>query len=340
MQKRRSDFVSRDQSYNTMGVKFETSGAYNPEGCLIGSFRNREMICGGRAALERAISQGLILEGIATLCDGDMNLHVDLHGIKGIIPKEEICFLRSDEKIKDIAIITRVGKPVCFKVISIEERDGETYAVLSRRLAQIDCINNYIATLIPGDIVNSRVTHLDSFGAFVDIGCGVISLLTIDCMSVSRFSHPKDRLYCGMFMPTVIKSIDRESGRIFVTMRELLGTWEENAARFSAGQTVAGIVRSVEKYGIFVELAPNLAGLAEVKDNSAEIYERGSRAAVYIKSIIPERMKIKLVLIDYFKDDTKTNPNLHYYIDFEKTKHIDHWRYSPEQCQKVIETVF
>ena len=42
----------------------------------------------------------------------------------------------------------------------------------------------------------------------------------------------------------------------------MLGTWAENAALFSPGQTVTGVVRSVEDYGIFVELTPNLAGLA------------------------------------------------------------------------------
>mgnify|MGYP002230072907 FL=1 len=45
-----------------------------------------------------------------------------------------------------------------------------------------------------------------------------------------------------------------------LTLRELLGTWSENAACFAAGETVVGIVRSVEEYGVFIEIAPNLAG--------------------------------------------------------------------------------
>ncbi len=46
-------------------------------------------------------------------------------------------------------------------------------------------------------------------------------------------------------------------------MRELLGTWQENAARFRAGQTVTGVVRTVTDYGAFIALTPNLCGLAE-----------------------------------------------------------------------------
>jgi len=313
---------------------------YKPEGLLIGTQQNRELISMGRAGLEKAMSAGIILESTAILCDSELNLHVDLRGITGIIPKGEVCLVRDGESFKDIAVITRVGKPVCFKIVSIEEKNGRTVAYLSRRLAQIDCMNNYIADLIPGDIICSRVTHLESFGAFVDIGCGIISLLSVDCISVSRFSHPKDRLYNGMIINTVLKSVDREKGRIFVSMRELLGTWEENAALFSPGQTVAGIIRSVESYGVFVELTPNLAGLAELRDD-AHPFELpcGSLAAVYIKSIIPERMKIKLVLIDSYKGDPAVS-ELKYFVDCDATRHMDSWRYSPLCCTKTVETLF
>lgn len=316
--------------------------AYRPEGMIMGSAQNRELLSMGRAGLERAMERGIIMECTALLCDGDMNLHVDLRGVTGIIPKNEVCLCRDGEEVKDIAVITRVGKPVCFKVTSIEEKGGKITAYLSRREAQIECKRNYIDDLIPGDIVTSRVTHLEPFGAFVDIGCGIVSLLSVDCISVSRFSHPKDRLYSGMVINTVVKFIDYERDRIFVSMRELLGTWKENAALFTPGQTVAGIIRSVESYGVFIELAPNLAGLAELRDDIPFLRDTdvtGRMAAVYIKSIIPERMKIKLVLVDSYKGDLGT-PTLEYFIDCDKQKHIDSWRYSPPECNKVIETIF
>lgn len=315
---------------------------YKPEGMISQSAKNREYLYGGRQALERAMLDGVILESTALLCDGDMNLHIDLHGITGIMPREEVVYYRDGEEAKDIAIITRVGKPTCFKVLSIEEANGRTVAYLSRRQAQIECMNNFVADLIPGDIICSRVTHLEGFGAFVDIGCGIIALLTVDSISVSRFSHPRDRLFPGMTINTVIKSIDEGKGRIFVSMRELLGTWEENAALFCQGQTVAGIIRSIESYGVFVELTPNLAGLAELRDDMPEIFDKescGKLAAVYIKSILPERMKIKLVLIDSYKGEPSMQ-KLNYFVDCDKVKHIDRWLYSPVECNKIIETVF
>lgn len=316
------------------------NNCYKPEGMLISTPQNREYTATGRSGLERAAANGIILEAMALLCDSNMNLYVDISGVRAIIPREEVCFSPKGEPVKDIAIITRVGKPVCFKVMAVEEKDGKVYATLSRRAAQLDCMNNYLSDLIPGDIIPSRVTHLENFGAFVDIGCGIVALLSVDCISISRFSHPRDRLHSGMYLYTVLKAIDRENKRYFVTMRELLGTWEQNAALFSVGQTVAGIIRSVESYGVFVELMPNLAGLAELKDGFVPHSDvNGKYAAVYIKSIIPERMKIKLVLIDSCINEPQ-GKRLEYFTDCKKVFHIDEWKYSPDVCDRYIGTTF
>ncbi|MBE6609778.1 MAG: 30S ribosomal protein S1 [Ruminococcaceae bacterium] len=304
---------------------------YRPEGTLIATYENREAVS-SLSGLERAMQSGRILEGLAVMCDEDLNITVDLCGIKGIIPKKEALY--SDEEVKDIAVITRVGKAVCFKVMGIEtDKEGRAVAVLSRRAAQIECMQNYVLSLRSGDIIEARVTHLEQFGAFVDIGCGIVSLLSIDCISVSRISHPRDRFAVGMPIKTVVKSIDYDTGRVYVTHKELLGTWEENAADFAVGKTVAGIVRSIEEYGVFIELTPNLAGLAEIRDG----VEVGQTAAVYIKNIIPERMKIKLVIIDSGFAETKISEPWYFCSDAE---HIDRWQYSPNGSQRKIVTEF
>ncbi|MBQ7337278.1 MAG: 30S ribosomal protein S1 [Clostridia bacterium] len=314
---------------------------YLPEGCRIGTAANREATA-SFAALERAMAEGAILEGVATLCDHGLNLHVSVGAFQGFIPREEVAFQPDGEAIKDIAIISRVGKPICFRVIGVmqDAPAGEPQLLLSRRLAQRECYRDYISSLLPGDIIPARVTHLESFGAFVDIGCGVVSLLSVDCISVSRIRHPSDRLYAGMLIRTVVKTLDRERERVYVSMRELLGTWEENAADFTAGQTVTGVIRSVEPYGVFVELAPNLAGLTELRDELRAVAHQyiGQSAAVFIKSICPERMKIKLVLIDTYPD-VRRCLDLKYYIP-EGCEHMDRWVYSPQSSPRRIETVF
>ena len=308
---------------------------YMPEGALISTLKNHEYTR-SIEGLEAAYEKGVILEAGVILCDHNFNLHVDISPrMRAIIPRDEVQYVKEGEEIKDIARLTRVGKTVCFKVKGFEKSaSGETVAILSRRLAQMECMNNYISTLIPGDIIPTRITHLESFGAFVDIGCGITSLLSIDSISVSRISHPSVRLAVGDMIHTVVKSIDQK-GRIYVSERELLGSWSENASLFNEGQTVKGVIRSVESYGVFIELRPNLAGLAEYRDD----VRPGQSAAVYIKSIIPEKMKIKLIIID--SHDSEEYPEeLEYFIDPDSVSHIDSWQYSPPNCKKIIESVF
>lgn len=282
------------------------------------------------AHLAEAVKTGEILEATALICDSDHCLTVELGCMKGIIKREEGAIGIKEGKVKDIAVISRVGKSVCFTVTEITtDISGEPVAVLSRRRAQEKFILQRLNNMRCGDILDARVTHIDFFGVFCDIGCGVVALLPIDCISVSRISHPKDRFRVGDDIKVVLKSIAPD-GKITVSHKELLGTWEQNAALFTPGQTVSGVVRSVEDYGVFVELTPNLAGLAENYDARV-----GDVAGVYIKSIIPEKMKVKLIIIDSFKANYA--PKIKYFFSGE---HIDRFDYSPLNGNKKIFTEF
>ena len=305
---------------------------YLPEGAILGTAENREYISSYQG-LENARREGKILEGVVNLCDSDTyTLHIDLGGVDGIIYRDECVY---GERAKDIAILTRVGKPVCFKVMELKTVNGKQTAILSRKEAQRECIESYIASLTPGKIIPARITHFEPFGAFVDVGCGAVALLTVDCVSVSRIANPSERFSLRDEIYVVVKSIDKETNRIYVSTKELFGTWEENASMFSPGQTVSGIVRSVEDYGIFVELAPNLAGLAEYREGVCE----GQFCAVYIKSIIPDKMKVKLVIIDSYDFTPEIKP-CGYFVDPKEVDSISRWRYSPTTCKKLVETVF
>lgn len=283
------------------------------------------------AFLREAMQNEEILEGVATLCDEEHNLTVDLGAIKGIILREEGALGIKEGTTRDIALISRVGKSVCFTVSGFKEDEkGETVALLSRRRAQEKYAEYIKENFKTGDIIEAKVTHLDSFGAFCDIGCGIAALLPIDCISVSRIAHPSDRFGVGAIIKTIIKGIT-DDGKITLSHKELLGTWQENAGLFTVRQTVSGVVRSVEEYGIFVELSPNLAGLAE----SYEGVKAGDTVGVYIKNIIPEKMKVKLIITHICEE--KYIPEVNY---FYVGKHIDRFEYSPESSDKKIYTEF
>lgn len=313
---------------NNSGGKKMTE--FMPEGHLIHTAENQSRMA-SYFALSECRENGAIIEAPCLICDSRHDLIIDLGCMRGIIPREEGAIGISEGTTKDIALISRVNKPVCFIITDFRRGEtGEVYAVLSRRAAQERCREKYLKSLAPGDIIPARVTHLEPFGCFVDIGCGIPSLIPIDMISVSRISHPSDRFHVGQDIYAAVRSLDND--RICLTHKELLGTWEENASMFEIGETVTGTVRSIEEYGIFVELAPNLAGLAEVRYGTTV----NSCASVYIKAIIPEKMKIKLIIVST-SDEGYHNNELKY---FRTSGHIDRWVYSSESAGKLIQTIF
>ncbi len=302
---------------------------YLPEGKIFNSPENQYYLHSAERMAE-AMAQKLTLEGHALMCTAEHDLIVELPFGKGIIPREEGAIGITEGTTRDIALLSRVNKTVCFKVTDITKSNGETTAVLSRREAQQECMDNYISKLSSGDVIPAKVTHLEPFGAFVDIGCGIPSLIPIDAISVSRISHPNDRFFNGQDIYAAVRNI--ENGRICLTHKELLGTWQQNASLFSAGETVGGVIRSVEQYGIFIELAPNLAGLAEPKDG----VKAGQAASVYIKALIPEKMKVKLIIVDVFENLCFPG-KINYFINSGK---LDRWEYSTKESGKTMVSIF
>ena len=108
----------------------------------------------------------------------------------------------------------------------------------------------------------------------------------------------------GQEIFAAVLDTDPALGRVRLTHRELLGTWEENARRLTPGMSGGGWVRGIKDYGAFVELFPNLSGLAEPR---AELRE-GDRVSVFLKAILPERMKIKLLVIDRLPPEPARRP--------------------------------
>ena len=300
--------------------------AYRTEG----SYRSAARMTA--AELRAAMASREILQSTALAFDTQRQLRFELGGVKAVMPFAQCADGAENGTVRDIAVLTRVGRPTCFVIESLDtDETGQPVYRLSRAEAQRMCKADYLDALQPGDILPCTVTHIEPFGAFCDVGCGISALLPIDCMSVSRISSPADRVSVGQQILCAIKSRDLQ-GRFVLTIRELLGTWEENAAGFTVGETVVGIVRSVEEYGTFIEIAPNLAGLAE----SCADLTPGQAVSVYIQNILPEKMKIKLVIVNH-----SLNPRHRFELKYFITEgRLDRWVYSTPESPKRIETDF
>ena len=144
------------------------------------------------AELRAAMASGEILQATALAFDTRRQLRFELGGVKAVMPFAQCADGAETGTVRDIAVLTRVGRPTCFVIEGLEtDEDGAPCYRLSRAKAQQLCKAEYLDTLSPGDILPCTVTHIEPFGAFCDVGCGISALLPIDCMSAVSYTHPE-----------------------------------------------------------------------------------------------------------------------------------------------------
>ena len=167
---------------------------FYPEGQLIGRPENRAAL-GSLSSLREAMLRETVLEARAVKCDRDHDLHVALGPLTGVIPRAEGAVGITEGTVRDIALISRVGRPVQFTVTDLSRgADGRPAAVLSRRRAQQKCAEEYLANLRPGDVIPAVAAHFEPFAAFCDVGAGVNALLYLEPDPVVSPTGVEDRI--------------------------------------------------------------------------------------------------------------------------------------------------
>ncbi len=214
--------------------------------------------------------------------------------VKAMIPRDEASSVVGDDGlVEERFIINKKGKvlPVCIK--EIIENDGAVELVMSKKILELKVRKWMYMHLKPGVKLRGIVVGLKDYGAFVDVGGGVTGILKLQDMSDSVLTNASDMFKLGQRIEVVVKKYDRDTGRIELSYKELLGSFEENVKEFKEGDIVEGIVRNRIKSGVFVELKPNVVGIAEHVNG----IENNQKVLVSIKKINLEKKKIKLIII-------------------------------------------
>ena len=247
---------------------------FKPEGW------NNEITKLDKNNIEEYIKTNETLQGLVEKCDENYNLSVKFeNGLRGIIPREEVegINLEKDGLPKTNLCTGKVHKFVQFKVKEAKEGNN---VILSRKQVQEEALEWVKKDLQVGEKITGIVKNIKPYGAFIEVGGGIVGLAHIEDLSVARIKTPYERLKIGQKVNVVVKSIDRKNGKLILSYKDTLGSWEQNADKFTQGQKVKGIVRETEKNknGIFIELTPNLVGMAEYEEG----LEYGKELDVYI----------------------------------------------------------
>ncbi len=245
--------------------------------------------------IKNYIQNDEIMQGLVKKCDKDYNLYINLqNGLTGIMPREEIeaINLQQNNLPRENICTGKVHKFVQFKIKEIKD---DNTIIISRKNVQEEALKWVKNDLEVGQRVQGIVKSIKPYGAFIEIGGGIVGLAHIEDLSIARIKSPYERLKIGQKVEVVIKSIDKQKGKVILSYKEILGTWEENAKKFEQGMKTYGIIRETEKNknGIFIELNPNLVGMAEYQEG----LEYGEKVSVYIRKIDEEKKKIKLNIL-------------------------------------------
>lgn len=215
--------------------------------------------------------------------------------IKAVLPREEASSISGEDGLVDTKhIINKTGKKieVCIKDITKDSEDV-TVVIVSKKILEIKVRKWMYMHLKPGMKLRGIVRGLTEYAAFIDVGGGVTGMLKTTDITDVVINHASDILRPGQRIHVTVKKFDRDTGKIDLSYKENLGTFEDNIKKIKEGDIIEGIVRNKTKTGVFVELKPNLSGIADHVNG----IEYGQKVLVSIKKINTERKKVKLIII-------------------------------------------
>jgi len=246
--------------------------------------------------LQEAMKKKQAFEAYVEDVDGEYNLHaVFANDIKAFIPREEVsCIVEDDGKVSQDLCTKKKGKimQVCIKDIISEDEEIKR-VVLSRKELELKVRKWMYINLKPGMRLKGIVRGITDYAAFVDVGGGVTALLKIEDISAIRIEKVTDKLRLGQRIQAIVKKYDRDTGRIELSLKDAMGSFEMRVKSLKEGDVEEGIVRSRTKTGLIIELKNNLVAMSEHVSG----IEYGQKVLVYIKKINMEKEKIKVEII-------------------------------------------
>ena len=241
-------------------------------------FDNKEII---EAPVVDAVKGGLVVDA----------------GVRAFVPASMV----SDHYVDNLAQFK--GQTLAFEIVEIEP--SENRLILSRKnLVAAEKAAKRAAvfeSIQEGSVVTGKVARLTNFGAFIDLG-GVDGLVHISQISHEHVAKASDKLEVGEEVQAKVISVDPESGRVSLSIKDTLaGPWDNIEERAAVGSVLDGLVKRLTTFGAFVELFPGVEGLVHISQiahqhiaTPHEVLKEGQEVQVKVLEVHPEQQRISL----------------------------------------------
>ncbi len=232
-------------------------------------------------------------------------------GIEGLIHVSEMSWVKN---VTDPSEIVNKGDEVEAVVLSVQKEEGK----ISLGLKQTEKNPwDEVERKYPiGSSVTAEIRNLTNYGAFVELEPGIDGLIHISDLSwIKKVSHPSEVLKKGDKVEAIVLSVDKESKKITLGVKQLsTNPWESIEKTMPVGTLVKGIVSKITAFGAFVELPNGIEALVHVTELSdqpfgkvEDVVNKGEEVTAKVIKLDPEHKKIALSIKDYLVDKNEVN---------------------------------
>lgn len=214
------------------------------------------------AIIMKLFDEGKTVEGIVThKVKGGLNVDI---GIPAFLPGSQV----DVQRVTDFDQF--IGQTITSYIIKVNQKRGNV--IISRRKflseQRAEVRKRALDTLSVGQVIQGMVKNITNYGVFIDIG-GVDGLLHITDMTWGRIAHPSEIVRIGDNVTVKVLALDPTNEKISLGMKQLQGNpWEGLSADVTVGSRIKGIVSSITDYGLFIEVAKGVEGLAHISEIS------------------------------------------------------------------------
>ncbi|MGH7813603.1 MAG: 30S ribosomal protein S1 [Candidatus Binataceae bacterium] len=245
----------------------------------------------------KVLEEGVILEGTVKNIT-DYGAFVDLGGLDGLLHITDMAWGR----LQHPSEVLKVGEKV--KVVVLKYDSARERVSLGMKQITPDPWAKVAEGYPPGTRVRGKVVSVTDYGAFVEIEKGVEGLIHVSEMSWSkRAVHPSKVVNPGDYVEVQVLGVDEANRRISLGLKQTEpNPWSELERKHPLGSRVAGKVKSVTDFGVFVEIEPGIDGLVHISDLSwtkkirhpSEVCKKGDDIEAAVLGIDPENERVSL----------------------------------------------
>jgi small subunit ribosomal protein S1 len=258
-----------------------------------------------RTELLEKLQEGAVIKGTVKNLT-DYGAFVDLGGIDGLLHITDMAWKR----VKHPSEVVNVGDEIDVRILKFD-RERQRVSLGIKQLGN-DPWQQIGRRYPTGTRLFGKVTNIADYGCFVEIEEGVEGLVHVSEMDwTNKNVNPSKVVHIGQEVEVMVLDIDEERRRISLGIKQCQANpWKEFSDNYNRGDKVAGQIKSITDFGIFIGLSGGIDGLVHLSDISWDVpgeeavrnYQKGQQVEAMVLSIDPERERISLGIKQLAKD--------------------------------------